>query len=71
MKKPKRMDRYEAGFYRGFAMAVADLIVTFDQPTMAADLMIRHGINPKLLREAKVEPSEMRPLVKVWRERGR
>lgn len=56
-------------FIRGFAVAIAELIRTHDQPTMAMNIMDSAGYTIDHFRKADVATFDMEPIEKALSER--
>ena len=59
---PKRLSDEERGFRQGAAIALAILAREYDQPSMAADILLNLGLNIAKLRAAGVEAYDIKPL---------
>jgi len=55
-------------FIRGFAVAIAELIRSHDQPTTAKDIMNSVGYTIDDFRKADVATFDMEPIEKVLRD---
>ena len=65
---PRTMSDDDRAFYHGVALALATLIRSYDQPSMAVDILKSNGISIEDLCDAKVDAFDLRPLRKAWRE---
>lgn len=54
-------------FTRGFCAAVADLVRSHDEPTIALDLLTNNGITPKMVKKW-IDEYDKREIYKLWVE---
>lgn len=57
----------DKAFYAGFSCAVATLIRTFDEPSMAADICKSNGVTLEQLRRAGIDKFDLEPITKAMK----
>ncbi len=67
--KPKQPDgKKKLNFTQGFCCAVAELIRSHDEPTIALSLLTDAGITPKHIKQSKVDKYDLKEIEKLWVE---